>query len=166
MPTERPFQRWSPSSNRVKSDTPIRFVAPVLRMFTSTHRRLVSVVLMMAAAVLGFICRFVPLHLPYFLYKYGGSTLWAITLYWLISAMLPGSRPTKLILLAFLVSAAVEFSRLCHTPALNAFRDTFAGKVLLGQYFSLKNIAAYWFAIVCVAFLDHRMTYRDSSPKS
>jgi len=53
-------------------------------------------------------------------------------------------------------AAAVEFSRLLHTPAFDAFRLTFAGRFLLGRFFSLKNIAAYWLVIALTASLDRR----------
>jgi len=124
-------------------------------MTLTLHRRLTALALMLATTLAGLLWRLAPLHLPWFLYKYGGSMLWAAALYWLLAAILPGRKPHALALLAALAAAAVEFSRLLHTPAFDAFRLTLAGKLLLGRFFSLKNIAAYWLAIALTATLDH-----------
>jgi hypothetical protein len=97
-----------------------------------------------------------PLHLPPFLYKYGGSVLWAAMVYWLVAAVLPRLHPGTVAVLAALIAAAVEFSRLCHTPALDAFRLTLAGKLILGRFFSVRDIAAYWLAIAATGFIDWR----------
>jgi hypothetical protein len=121
-----------------------------------TRRILTSTALLLAATATGLIWRMAPLHLPWFLYKYGGSMLWAVALYWVIAAILPRLTATRIALIADVVAAAVEFSRLWHTPGFDAFRVTLAGKLLLGRFFSLKNIAAYWLAIAFTAWLDQR----------
>jgi len=120
------------------------------------RRILTSIALLLAATAAGLIWRMAPLHLPWFLYKYGGSMLWAVALYWLLAAILPRLTATRIALIATVAAAAVEFSRLWHTPAFDAFRITIAGKLLLGRFFSLKNIAAYWLAIALTAWLDKR----------
>jgi len=121
-----------------------------------TRRILTSTALLLAATAAGLIWRMAPLHLPWFLYKYGGSMLWAVALYWLLAAILPRLTATRIALIAAVAAAAVEFSRLWHTPGFDAFRITIAGKLLLGRFFSLKNIAAYWLAIALTAWLDKR----------
>jgi hypothetical protein len=105
---------------------------------------------------IGVAWRMAPLHLPQFLYKYGGSVLWAAMVYWLAAAMLPRSRPGAVALLAAAIAALVEFSRLLHIPALDAFRLTLAGKLILGRFFSLWDILAYWLAIAVAATVDSR----------
>ena len=125
-------------------------------MTPTLHRRISTLALTLTATLAGLIWRLAPLPLPWLLYKYGGSMLWAVAVYWLIAALLPRSTPSKLAFLAALAAAAVEFSRLVHTPGFDAFRETLAGKLLLGRYFSPKNIAAYWLAIALTAWLDAR----------
>ena len=120
------------------------------------RRILTSIALLLAATAAGLIWRMAPLHLPWFLYKYGGSMLWAVALYWLLAAILPRLTATRIALIAAVAAAAVEFSRLWHTPGFDAFRVTIAGKLLLGRFFSLKNIASYWLAIALTAWLDKR----------
>jgi hypothetical protein len=41
-----------------------------------------------------------------------------------------------------------------HAPALDDFRRTIAGAVLLGRIFSFADIAVYWLAIAIAASLD------------
>ena len=45
-----------------------------------------------------------------------------------------------------------EFFKLFHAPALDAFRLTLPGILLLGRIFSVWDIVAYWLAI-CIAAL-------------
>jgi len=65
--------------------------------------------------------------------------------------------------IAALIAAVVEFSRLWHTPGFDAFRETLAGKLLLGRFFSLRNIAAYWIAIGLAMCVDAGVKRRGDS---
>ena len=125
----------------------------------SERRRRVACVLLLLITI--------PLGLSHFFYKYGGSVLWAVALYWLIAACLPRLRVSTLAAIAAGTAAALEFSRLWHTPAMDAFRVTLAGRLLLGRYFSIRNIVAYWLAIALTASLDllllRRSMARDKS---
>jgi Protein of unknown function (DUF2809) len=103
----------------------------------------------------GLAVRYAPLHLPWFLYKYLGSTLWAGALYWFLATLLPKLRPIALATLAITIATLLEFSRLIPIAPIDAFRLTLPGQILLGRYFSLKNIAAYLLAILVTATLDH-----------
>jgi hypothetical protein len=117
----------------------------------------------------GIAWRMAPLHLPPFLYKYGGSVLWAAMVYWLIAALLPRQRPVAVAAAAASVAALIELSRLLHTPALDAFRLTLAGKLILGRFFSVRDIAAYWLAIAAAALIDWRWIqpkYAPHTPKN
>jgi hypothetical protein len=96
----------------------------------------------------------VPFGLSPFWFKYGGSALWAMALYWLLAACFPRLSVVALACLAAVVAAVVEFSRLSRVPAVDAFRLTLAGRLLLGRYFSFKNVVAYWLAIALAALLD------------
>jgi hypothetical protein len=82
-------------------------------------------------------------HIPGFYVKYGGSMLWAAMVYFLV-ALLLRSRPQKQILvIAALVCALIEVSKLSHTTALDIFRMTEAGAWLLGRSFSRWNFLAF-----------------------
>jgi hypothetical protein len=124
-------------------------------------RFITSLILLLITIPIGLAVRLLPLHLPWFLYKYLGSTLWAIALYWFLAAILPKLRPTALATFAILIATLVELSRLVPIAPLDAFRLTFAGKILLGRYFSIKNIIAYTLAIALTAALDHFLLAPD-----
>ncbi len=119
-----------------------------------SQRRTLAAALLIAAVAAGLLWRNAPLHLPFVLWKYGGSALWAIAVYWLLATLFPQLRPVTLAILAGLIALAVEFSRLIPYAPLDAFRLTLPGKLLLGRIFSVRNIAAYWVAIAVSAVLD------------
>ena len=86
--------------------------------------------------------------------KYGGSMLWAVMIYWVLVLVWPGRSPVVLASAAGVIATLVEFTRLYHCAWLDAFRASLTGAVLLGRYFSVRNIVAYWVAIVAGALLD------------
>jgi Protein of unknown function (DUF2809) len=86
--------------------------------------------------------------------KYGGSLLWATTVFLLVGALLPRLTRTQIAAIAAAIAVVVELSRLVHTPWLDAFRLTTAGALLLGRIFSLWNIVAYGVGIVVGVWLD------------
>jgi hypothetical protein len=112
--------------------------------------------------IVGLIWRFVLLGLSPFLYKYGGSVLWAAMIYWLAALIAPRTHPLRLAPISAAIATAVELFKLVHTPALDAFRLTFAGKVILGRYFYFSDFLAYYLAIAGAAFLDTAMRSRSS----
>lgn len=100
--------------------------------------------------------------LPYGLVKYGGSLLWGVMVYLLVSAAFPGGRRTHLAL-SVAIAVAAELLRLYHTPWLDEFRLTLAGALLLGRIFSIWNIVAYIAGIVLAAGLE-RVVERSGAP--
>jgi len=96
--------------------------------------------------------------------KYGGSTLWALMVYWIVSTLLPSWRLPAVALLTGVLATAVEFVKLYHSPGLDAFRLTLPGVLLLGRFFSVWDIVAYWLAIVAGALVDQRIRRRPLRP--
>jgi hypothetical protein len=127
-----------------------------LRLAHMIRRRLTAAAIALILIPVGIAWRMSPLHLPPFLYKYGGSVLWAAMIYWLVAALLPRLSPRAIAVQAALIATFVEFSRLYHAPALDAFRLTLAGKLILGRVFAVSDIAAYWLAIAVAAAIDWR----------
>jgi hypothetical protein len=132
-------------------------------MSIRTKRRLLCLILAIFTLLAGLLWRLIPLGLPPALVKYGGSALWAMMVYWLVAFAVPKWTPLRLALVAALIAAAVELFRLYHAPALDAFRLTLAGRLLLGRFFSLTDIAVYWIAIAFVTIVDSNASY-DRSP--
>ena len=99
------------------------------------------------------------LQFPAFIVKYGGSTLWGLMVYVLVTIARPG-KPYQTGLIAFIISALVEFSRLVHIDWLDEFRTTLAGAILLGRYFAYADILAYAIAIAFGVLIDRRFFQR------
>ena len=129
------------------------------------RRSLTTLLILLITIPIGLAVRLLPLHLPWFLYKYLGSTLWAIALYWFLATLLPKLRPRAIATIAILIAILLELSRLIPIAPIDAFRQTFAGMIFLGRYFSLKNIAAYILAIALAATADHFLVKSTSKPR-
>jgi hypothetical protein len=116
-----------------------------------------SLALIFVTVVAGLTVRLVPFGLPTFVVKYVGSTLWALMIYWIVSALFPSRRLLIVALISGSLATTVEFVKLYHSPALDAFRLTLPGILLLGRFFSVRDIVAYWIAISVGALLDKRI---------
>ena len=116
-----------------------------------------SLVLVLATVCAGLAIRFAPLGLPSIVAKYGGSVLWALMLYWIVSTFLSEWRLSSVALLTGLIATAVEFFKLYHSPGLDAFRLTLPGILILGRMFSGWDILAYWAAILLGAVVDRSL---------
>jgi hypothetical protein len=104
---------------------------------------MLTLALMAVTIAAGLMIRFAPLGLPSFIVKYGGSTM-----------CLPSWRLLTVALLTGTLTTAVEFVKLYHSPILDTFRLTLPGIVLLGRFFSVWDIVAYWLAISVGALVD------------
>ncbi|NLR95825.1 DUF2809 domain-containing protein [Rhizobium sp. P38BS-XIX] len=93
--------------------------------------------------------------------KYGGSILWGTMVYWLLAAIFVDVRRDGIALAALILAVGVELFRLWHTPALDAFRLTNAGALLLGRVFSPWNILAYAAGIAAALLLDWALPVRQ-----
>jgi hypothetical protein len=120
----------------------------------SRRRVVVSLLLIVVTMMAGLTIRFAHVGLPVFMVKYGGSALWAMMIYWIVSSVLGTWSVKSAALVAGCVATAVEFFKLYHAPALDGFRHTIAGALLLGRIFSFRDIAVYWIAIAIAAGVD------------
>ena len=98
-------------------------------------------------------------HLPFEIVKYGGSILWGAMVYWLLATIFVNADRFAVTSMAVIVAVLVELFRLWHTPALDAFRLTTAGALLLGRVFSPWNILAYAVGIAAALTID-RILFR------
>ena len=116
-----------------------------------------SAALIVLTMMAGLAVRFGHLGLPTVVMKFGGSALWAMMIYWLISAALFAWPVRRAALSAGAIATLVELLKLVHTPSLESFRRTTAGVLLLGRIFSFTDIAVYWTAIAAAATIDRRL---------
>jgi hypothetical protein len=119
-----------------------------------------------AAIISGSILRLVPVGLPYFIVKYGGSTIWGAMVYAMVAFCIPFARLRTIVFVALSIAVLSEIFRLYQTPDLNAFRRTLAGQLLLGRIFSFWNIVAYAAGIMLAAAVDQsfRRSWVQASP--
>ena len=106
--------------------------------------------------VAGLAWRLAPLHLPFRLYKYGGSGLWAMMVFWLVAGVRPEWRAGRVGVWAMGIATAVELFKLVPGAGLDAFRATLAGRLLLGKYFSVWDLVVYGVVILGVGWVDWR----------
>lgn len=123
---------------------------------TAPRSRLVTIALLLAIIASGLLLRrFGPAAgLPFVVVKYGGSLLWGTMVYVVLTVVASRRPATLLAMLAGLIAASIEFSRLCHTPSLDAFRLTMTGALLLGRVFSPWNLVAYGLGILLGCWAD------------
>ncbi|WP_263358246.1 ribosomal maturation YjgA family protein [Acidicapsa ligni] len=131
-----------------------------------THRS-IYLILAVLTILVGLFLRLVPLGFPFLIVRYGGSVLWATMLYLLFATIQPKRTPLTLAILASILAALVELSRLYHSPGLDAFRLTLAGALLLGRVFTPWHFLAYWAAIAITAIVDQaaRLTARAANSR-
>ena len=122
-----------------------------------------SAALVLGTIAAGLALRMVPLGLPGSLVKHGGSALWALMIFWLISTIFPRWSHIQSALVAIGVAFAVELFQLYHAPWLDAFRLTLPGALLLGRVFSTLDLIAYALAISVGTCADHwfRSAHRE-----
>jgi len=80
--------------------------------------------------------------------------LWGAMVYCLVRTVWPRARPVPMAVVAAVIAAAVEFSQLWHARALDAFRRTTIGVLLIGRFFSWRDIAAYVFGIAVACLVE------------
>ena len=141
----------SRTSMRTRRNSPHPMLASKI-MPPRPHR--LSLAILFVTILAGLAIRFAPLGLPAVIVKYGGSALWAMMIYWVVSTILR-TRPLLVVsALAGAVCTAVEVFKLYDAPAFDAFRHTLPGVLLLGRIFSVWDILAYWIAIVVATIAD------------
>jgi len=113
-----------------------------------------SLALFLVTVMAGLAVRMAPLGLPAVVVKYGGSMMWAVMIYWVVSTALARWRLPVVVTIAGAIATAVEFFKLYHSPGMDAFRLTLPGIILLGRIFSVRDIVAYWVAISVAACVD------------
>lgn len=119
-----------------------------------------STLLILGTIAAGLTLRLVHVGLPLPLVKYGGSTLWAMMIFWIVTTLRPRWRIVRAALCAGGVAFAVETFKLYHLPALDAFRKTLPGALLLGRLFSVWDLFAYALGILAGALADRKIRSR------
>ncbi len=80
-----------------------------------------------------------------------GDGLWAVMIFFWISAIAPALTLSVRAGVSLAVCVAVELSQLWHTPALDAIRATRLGHLVLGSDFDGRDLLSYAGGILVVA---------------
>lgn len=83
--------------------------------------------------------------------------MWAAEIYWVASTLFAKIRISAIALASAALAIAVEFFKLYSPPAIDAFRHTLAGILLLGRIFSWWDILVYCAGIFAAALIDNRL---------
>lgn len=121
-----------------------------------------SVALIAGTLAAGLAIRKIPVGLPPAVVKHGGSILWASMVYWIVSTLHPRWTPGRSGIAAAVMTTAIELSQLYHSPALDAFRRTNLGALLLGRVFSVWDVATYAAAVGSAATVDRIIRGRST----
>lgn len=119
-----------------------------------------SALLILGTIAAGLVVRMIHLGLPFALVKYGGSFLWALMIYWIVSALRSQSPVWRNAILSLAVAYAVELFKLYRTPWLDEFRLTLPGALLLGRIFAVLDLIVYACAILVGALADRAIRDR------
>ncbi len=102
----------------------------------------------------GLLVRSPLLGLPHAMAKYSGSIVWGAMVYAALAGLQPNRGVLRTAIAAGLLAVSIEFSQLWHTPALDAFRSTTIGVLLIGRFFSWWDIVAYLIGIAAICLFD------------
>lgn len=140
-----------PRGSRVGSATSPAKTMPALRTAYAA--------LLLATVLLGLATRRYPAFLPDFVARYGGDTLWATMIFWMLAVLWPRARTLPLGLTALIVCLAVETSQLYHAPWIDAIRATRLGGLALGYGFLWSDVLCYAVG-VCIAVVVRQLVWR------
>lgn len=76
-----------------------------------------------------------------------GDALWAMMIFWLISAIAGSTRLATRAAVAYGLCVLVELSQLLHSPALDTLRATLLGHLVFGSGFDPRDLISYGLGI-------------------
>ena len=120
--------------------------------------RWVYVLIIILTIPLGLATRKYKGDLPLVIGEYGGDTLWAFLMYWLLAFVFPSADRWKVVVASLIFSFCVEVSQLYHAEWIDYIRSTVLGKLVLGQGFLWSDFGCYTVGIVAALLLDRLMS--------
>jgi len=92
--------------------------------------------------------------LPPLLAEYAGDTLWALMLFWLVSALISGQPLAMRAAISLALAYFVELSQLYHAPWIDSIRQTTLGGLVLGFGFLWTDLVCYTLGIAIGVSLE------------
>ncbi len=121
-----------------------------------------TLALLAATIALGLATRRFPGAFPDLVARFGGDTLWAAMVLWLVVLFRPRLAVSRAALVAIGIAVAVEVSQRYHAPWLDALRATRLGALALGQGFLWSDLVCYVVGVALAAALELSLRARVS----
>lgn len=122
--------------------------------------------ILLGVIALGLASRAYAAHLPLFVARYAGDTLWATAVFFLLGLIRPAARTIHLACGAALIALAVELSQLAHPDWLEALRRQPGVGLILGYDFLPVDLACYATGVIIGATVDHGLTRRPDPDRA
>ena len=113
-----------------------------------------SVALLVVTILAGLASRQWAASLPAFIAAYGGDTLWAGMVFWLLAIVWPRAGAVRLASAALAIAVVDELSQLYHAPWIDGLRATRLAALALGQGFLWSDLACYAAGVSLAAGVD------------
>ena len=112
------------------------------------RNRLIYLILIFSVILLGLGTRRFSSYLPSFIANYGGDTLWALLVFFIIGFLFNKWPTIKVATYAICFSFFIEISQLYHALWIDALRKTLLGGLILGFGFLWSDLVCYTVGIV------------------
>ncbi|MBL0940352.1 MAG: DUF2809 domain-containing protein [Gemmatimonadaceae bacterium] len=117
-------------------------------------------ILLLGTIAVGLATRRFPTAFPAIVAEYGGDTLWAAMVFWIVSLWRRTATTRLIAIVALAVSCAVEVSQLYHALWIDAVRATRIGALALGYGFLWSDLVCYAVGVSLAALLDMTLQSR------
>jgi hypothetical protein len=95
--------------------------------------------------------------LPAALRDIAGDALWAMMVGWGLGVFAPRMPLVPRAVLALALSWIVEFSQLYHAPAIDGWRHTTLGRLVLGSGFDARDLGAYALGVIAMVMIERAL---------
>ena len=121
---------------------------------TYKRERIIYILSLFVIIPLGLATRKFPKFFPEFIAEYGGDTLYASMVYFLISVLLPAKNYWWRISFSIAFCFIIEISQLLHPHWLELIRQTIFGKLVLGAGFLWSDLICFLIGVLLAFGLD------------
>lgn len=123
----------------------------------SRPRYLLAILLII---LIGLPTRLIPQHLPAFCIYYAGDALWALAIFLMLGFVAPAASTRRLVIIALLITYAIEFSELYQADWINQLRSIKLIALVLGHTFLWVDLVSYTVGILAGALLERLILHR------
>lgn len=111
--------------------------------------------------ILGLGTRHFSAHLPNWINRYLGDSLWALMVFFLFGFILRTRETRWITVLAFLFSFGIEVSQLYHSQWIDTLRQTRLGGLVLGYGFLWSDLVSYSVGIGMGILVERSIIFKN-----